>query len=686
MATVRTVNRRILLLTLIALAVLVGYSVALFSKPTMLEAAAWGLCVFAALLGYGSVLGSVSFPSKVVPLALRVVWGAGVVVGIGSVVTALRLMRPWLGILIVIVGLLFSVVPLSNALENALARMSRRWTWRTKRPFLVLFALVVPALCIVAYLGGASVLAINAYDDELAYMTFPKQMLQTGAFDDPFSLRRVASYGGQSFLHALIASAANIEFLGIIDRGIFLVTCIAMLRARIPGRRRASAGLTVVLSVALMFMQNTSINSASNYSGLAGFIALFRTIQLAQLNGASRFRFLPGREVIAYALLGTLLATFRQNFLPMVVIALVAALAIGATRESGLWARLRRITVDGASLAIVSFLLLAGWMWQIRVSSGTAFFPVQPGNLRAAFTMRSPSMTPLGELEFFWTCLRWHEPFVGWPLLLAAIPFLRFARADHVLQSFAVGSLFAYLFLVHSFTLSDAENFARYTYPFVMATFVCAALVWSESASSTASGSPVLVARVLRQHTGLLLPVGLVIVSFAQCRENLRWIFECFAHSLVSEPWRASKIELYRRAESSVPRGETMLVMVDEPYRFDYAQHRIYNLDVPGAVTPKPGMPFFGPIEDLEAYFSTLKIRYVACVTEKGSHANYIRPYWFDRFYHHHEIWRRHAPYYIYILDAFVALSKRHRRIFEEDNMVVIDLEAPANPMQVSAP
>jgi len=49
-------------------------------------------------------------------------------------------------------------------------------------------------------------------DDLLAYMVFPQRMLQTGTFLDPFNLRRMAAFGGHSFLQAqlqVVGSAGN---------------------------------------------------------------------------------------------------------------------------------------------------------------------------------------------------------------------------------------------------------------------------------------------------------------------------------------------------------------------------------------------------------------------------------------------------------------------------------------------
>jgi hypothetical protein len=48
--------------------------------------------------------------------------------------------------------------------------------------------------------AGASGWILNGNDDQAAYLIFPKKILATGTLIDPFSLRRLTTFGGYSYL------------------------------------------------------------------------------------------------------------------------------------------------------------------------------------------------------------------------------------------------------------------------------------------------------------------------------------------------------------------------------------------------------------------------------------------------------------------------------------------------------
>ena len=52
----------------------------------------------------------------------------------------------------------------------------------------------------------------------------------------------------------------------------------------------------------------------------------------------------------------------------------------------------------------------------------------------------------------------------------------------------------------------------------------------------------------------------------------------------------------YASMQAAVPEGGRLLAAVEQPFALDYRRNVIFNVDVPGAVSPDPGMPFFqGP-------------------------------------------------------------------------------------------
>ncbi len=53
----------------------------------------------------------------------------------------------------------------------------------------------------------------------------------------------------------------------------------------------------------------------------------------------------------------------------------------------------------------------------------------------------------------------------------------------------------------------------------------------------------------------------------------------------------ARDIQKMRRLQSSIPPGKQLLVSLPDGYLLDFSRNPIWNLDVPGMVSPPPGMP-----------------------------------------------------------------------------------------------
>jgi hypothetical protein len=641
-----------------------------FPQHHFLQAITWAACMITAFAGYGTPVAKFSYRGAPLSLALRAVLGAALLTAIGGAVTMVHQMRPIVGSALVAVGMILFVLHCSTDVSNASMRWLRRVRYAKREPWVFVVAALPAVLYGLAFLGGIAVLRVHKYDDELAYLTYPKQILQTGAFDNAFSLRRLASYGGLSFLQSLVASVTRLEYVGLLDQALFLVLSLALVRRGVRFLRRPAVSISIFVMLLLFFLQNVSLNLASHFSGLCGFLTLFvlldRRLETTKDLAASS-RWTPSRDVLALALIGSALCTYRQNFIPFVCGVLATSLVARAYRQRH-WGFL---IIDGFLVAALALVFLLPWILQIRASSGAAFFPIQHGNLRDAFGMRSPSMTMREERVFLWDAVTSEEPFSGWFFVFLLLPFLPYARKSVTLQSFAAFSIIAYGILAYSFTLSNADNFARYTFPFVGATLCCALLVWGSTSTPQVSS-----ARLLRQYAAMgIVPAFALIFCLAQTRFEIRRRVDAVVQRSQAQVWRQDIAERYARAEKTIPRGQAAVVMVDEPYQFDFSMHTIHNLDIPGAVSPAPGIPFFKPVAEFEAYFHAQGIHYAVFVRPDASRANYLRPYWLENLFAPEELNSWHAPYYLYILDTFEALARTHKVLFEEANLVVVDLD-----------
>jgi hypothetical protein len=118
-----------------------------------------------------------------------------------------------------------------------------------------------------------------------------------------------------------------------------------------------------------------------------------------------------------------------------------------------------------------------------------------------------------------------------------------------------------------------------------------------------------------------------------------------------------------------------MAVLLDEPYLLDFARNPIWNLDMPGYASLPPGMPFFKGSEALEVYLKQIGVRYFAFVKPDHSRYHYRREYWVEMVANEQEIWRVFTPYLLDFLDNEVAIASRHKHLYEERGIVLVDLE-----------
>jgi hypothetical protein len=131
----------------------------------------------------------------------------------------------------------------------------------------------------------------------------------------------------------------------------------------------------------------------------------------------------------------------------------------------------------------------------------------------------------------------------------------------------------------------------------------------------------------------------------------------------------------YHRMQDVVPAGAQLLVMVDEPFFFDFRRNPILNLDMPGTASPAPGIPCFVGPEPVAEYLLARGIRYVAFVAPERSTFLYRRVVWWDHMYDPNEIWRIYAPYMVNVMDNIASLAKTRVALHEEAGMTVLDLK-----------
>ncbi|HEX7603219.1 MAG TPA: hypothetical protein VF316_16490, partial [Polyangiaceae bacterium] len=541
-----------------------------------------------------------------------------------------------------------------------------------------LFAVVLFAAAGVAlhYLGGASDITSTPYDDDLAYYPFAKQLLERGTLIDPFSFRRMSTLGGQALYHAALLVRVGELHLNVFDRSMCVLLSAGLVASHRTDGRKAPLLARLLGVVFLVALPNTSINSASYYSGLAFFLGLYQTIELLPDDLATAPR-AAVRRVVPLALVAAATCTLRQNYQAAVGVVLVVAYAF-AFQRSHERPRWKRLVEPVVALGLVAFFLVP-WFVLLYRSNGTFLFPLMKGTFRAGVAVTSDQATPGKLLRLFVDVFLTPDPIRTLSLFMFVGLFVRERALRRPLASQWISAFVSLVLLCVTFSLSDSSNLARYFYGFVTAS---ALLTWLTVA-----------ARQRRARTSFadLAPTGILVFALLATLDGntkrtklmldgrLRDIGEMFRRTVPAqvEPPIAGS---YHRLQRDVPEGARILVMVDEPFWFDYRRNEIWNLDMPGSSSPQPGIPCFRGAEPVAEYLQAHGIRYVTFVEPTRSTFMYRRDIWFDHLYDPEEIWRIYAPYITDVIDNLVALSATRKHLHDEAGMVVLDLGEKTAP------
>jgi hypothetical protein len=652
-----------------------------FVHDGLVKTCAWGLAVLASCAGWGTLIGRRCWPNQRIGISLRAVWGASFFAAVGGLAAMVGGVSRFLilGWLLAGAGLLAHAA-IVGRLDLAREARARLRATRMNLPFASVLVFVAAAV-VVHYVGGASDVSSNPYDDDIAYYPFAKQLLASGTLIDPFSFRRMSTLGGQALFHAALLVRVQVAHLNVFDRGMCFILAVGLLASHRSVSQRKPPALARVLSVVfLVVLPNTSINSASYYSGLAFFLGFYQTLERlpvdlsASLNGTSLRA--TSRRLLPLALVGAALCTFRQNYQATVGVVLVLSYALAALRlrKTGV----RAVLVEGTvCLALVGLLVLP-WLVLLYRSSETFLFPIMQGTFRSGVSVQSKSMGMMRFIRFFTDVWLHPDPILTLPIFVLVGLFVRETSPRRPLAAQWLGAFVGIVLLSHAFSLADAGNLGRYDYGFVAAS---ALLTWQTVATRASEG-------FRSNRFASAAPVALLVFALAapsldpQQAERTKKMISTLLRD-TSEQLRRSVPEqteppiaaVYARLQAVVPSGARLLIMLDEPYRLDYRRNEIWNLDLPGSASPKPEMPCFQGAEPFAAYLIKLGIRHVAFVQEQRSLHLYGRGLWFDRVWSADEIWRVYAPYVVDVIDNLTALSRTRAHLFDEAGMIVLDLE-----------
>ncbi len=504
--------------------------------------------------------------------------------------------------------------------------LERRWSfdWTS--------AVLLGAVLLFWYLPAVSSTAFEPYDDQLAYFTFARRFLETGTLIEPFSLRRLATYGGQSLLHATAVMFGSEQNMHLLDAGIGMLILAGLIY-----------GMTRRLSItaASLLIPIPHHNTMSQTTGMILWIALFRTMTL------------ENPHPVLAGLVAAGMCALRTNYVPAVVV----AFAIWTLLNRNRWRE--TLVAGGTCVAAV-----APWAILSYRSSGSMLYPLFPGFQRAGFDFTAGVSTA----EKLHTLA---ATFANPSVLLLLIPCVVAAvvawRGAHV--AFACAAIVSSAALAWSLPVSGAATIYRYSQPVALGSMVIAAGVLAHH-RRTAIVVTALLAPVLALHVLMTMQQrAAAVAELPGAMTNRQRIFD------------ASVRERYAQLSHAVPNGAGLFAIVPQPSLLDYQRIRIWNADIIGCASPPPGVPFFHGPEQLKRYLLSLGIEYIGF--NDFEHPLVETGYW-------KTWWKEHAsynrvlaplrPYFLDMLGNVEHLSQTEEIVGRWGDLILVRLRDEAAP------
>jgi hypothetical protein len=641
-------------------------------------AAIWGLGLIACFCGWGTWAAGRLAPALDVDLGLRAAWGLALTVVAGGLLCLLGLgRRPVLiawtfaGIALaardaaVTIGRAFRVAADGPASPRVTSTASHR---RFNAEILVVAGLL--GLVAFTYLAAAARGNPNPSDDLVAYLPFVRKLLQTGTFLDPFSVRRMAAYGGQTYLQALTLLGAEDGQIQLFDQGICLVLLAGLMlccRRQVP--RPALILISLVLLV-LVMLPEVRINSASEVSGGLAFLAVWRTLGAVQKSSARSWR-----SALLVALPLATVCTLRQNFM---VVAAIMGGSLLLPDGNPLAARSRYTLRVGLLVAAC----LAPWAALAFRSNHTFLFPFLPGNYDPHYAGLTGTATWDARVRFYLSMIFQDDPIRAMPLFMLAAPAVARLAKQPALLGLWLGTIVGFALVALSLPEADSFTVARYGFASEVALVLAIGIGTASLAAQGWAHPPAPDRDARRARMGIATALVVVVALGLQVHgtqaatvRNLSIGLDRLAASHADPPPLATSAPQVRNMQAAIPGGARTLVMIERPYLLDFSRNPIALLDLPGAASPRRALPLSSGPEAMAAYLVAEGYRYLAfTVPDAAENDLYKRQHWKKALLGRQKIWRDAAPVYLATFDALDHFGRTRASLYDDGHLRVVDL------------
>jgi hypothetical protein len=554
----------------------------------------WGLIVLVSWGGWGSVIARMVAGERSAGIGwgLRAGWGMAFTLAIGGILVWLHLAIPPLVVTLVVAGAVLAGWDVYHFFRTArhcrhLFRRARSWS-----PALALFW----AVGITGYAGSVASSYFNESDDLPAYIPFVQKMLATGTLLEPFSWRRLATYGGQTFLQCQIAVVGTDLNAFMIDKGLSLVVVLALIAGMFRRRRSKWVQLAMMLVCLLMALVIVPrVNTQSQLSGLALFLTLLRTQSMRRAAGRPGYC-LP----VTTALVSAGLCALRMTYVPIVVATLALSAAGSILHRRGGRSAALSAAVTHALIALgVTALLLLPWTLQLYESSRSLFYPLMRGNQQPEYdALFTGSDSILQRIDFSISFMSYGR------MILAILPIALVLQRRwwSTLLPFYLTAIAGAALIAVNFSTGGYFGLYRYCYPFLLA-----AVLASLAIALQTRRRPILVAASFAMGIALIVfdqPAGL-LAQYGLARDASR------AASGKIGLASAEYADEYRLAQESIPPGATILAIVTPIHLLDQRRNGIISADLIGLASPHSAMPLSSGPDALRIYLRAQGIQYV---------------------------------------------------------------------------
>jgi hypothetical protein len=641
----------------------------------------WYLGMFVSFVGWGVLFARYAAKDEDVDLGLKVGWGVAVFLALGGLLLATRIAYGPVLIGLVVAGQLAVAHDLVRRRRHYAAYLSSALRLARERPAAAAMVVVVLSIALGRMATVPFVISrtFASDDDSVAYLFYPKQILEAGRTVQPFSIRHALSLNGQAFLQAPAAAVVGIHHAFGLDSGLFVLVSVLVLSG-ISNRRwleRSPLEMLPELGLSLFPLNGlfendrlgAPLNLTSHLTGIALLLTLYRTLRRSTTVPAD------WRSWLTVALPSAAIFTLRPMYVLMVVILLGASYGLPLFRwRSPVPLRSRATAV--AAIALFTVILLLPWFITAYRSDGTPFYPVIQGNVtemphrihRWNYDVRQMVGALYTDL---WTRTIFIFAFAG-----LCIP----QRQHATLRAAVVVAAFA-TWVVLIRTLPG--NWHQYTARYLAPTFATMAYALAAEAMSLLPKA----GEAASFSFDRFVPAGVaglaIFMNLHASQEPIMGLVTEGADGLHDAETRAADFrkreEKYARMQETTVPGQGILVAAVDGYLFNFERNPVYTIDLAALAAPAPGFPFNTTPENAARYLLDHGVRYVALAADR---CNPIDPaVWEPRVGSsdpsNPDIWAQAdwSPFIAGGLKELDALAARAKRVFSQPDFVIVDLD-----------